>query len=342
MSCAFLPRTVALHLGGRTLDAQQLRRIAELGAVIEVEDDGSIVVASDNMESAKAAMAKGENLDLAIVLGGPLVDKVAAVSGVPSTVDDFEVLGSFYGHPAKLVRCETIDLLVVNLYPFEATVAKGAGRDEVIENIDIGGPSMVRSAAKNHAYVAIVTDPADYAELLGELAATDGATTLAFRKRLAGGNTLFFIVVASLIMPSIIDRSPLMVAISSGGKAPVLARLLREKLEALLPQHLGAVAAFAGSLRERVKARFASMGERRRFWERLLGTDPRPQMISLSSVADAPKACNALESTRHVAVVGFALERPLTDAVYAHCGARWPKRERQQFHNSYAEHWVRE
>ncbi|MCS0542490.1 siroheme synthase CysG, partial [Aeromonas veronii] len=63
---------------------------------------------------------------------------------------------------------------------------------------------------------------------------------------------------SSFIMPSIIDRSPLMVAISSGGKAPVLARLLREKLEALLPQHLGAVAAFAGSLRERVKARFAS------------------------------------------------------------------------------------
>lgn len=76
---------------------------------------------------------------------------------------------------------------------------------------------------------------------------------------------------SSFIMPSIIDRSPLMVAISSGGKAPVLARLLREKLEALLPQHLGAVAAFAGSLRDRVKTRFATMGERRRFWERLLG-----------------------------------------------------------------------
>lgn len=77
-----------------------------------------------------------------------------------------------------------IDLVVVNLYPFEATVARGAERDEIIENIDIGGPSMVRSAAKNHAYVAIVTDPADYNELLGEL--QDGGTTsLEFRKRLA-------------------------------------------------------------------------------------------------------------------------------------------------------------
>ena len=78
-----------------------------------------------------------------------------------------------------------IDLVVVNLYPFQATVAKGAGRDEVIENIDIGGPSMVRSSAKNHAYVAIVTDPADYPGLIAELEETGGATRLEFRKVLA-------------------------------------------------------------------------------------------------------------------------------------------------------------
>lgn len=78
-----------------------------------------------------------------------------------------------------------IDLVVVNLYPFEATVARGADRDTVIENIDIGGPSMVRSAAKNHQFVAIVTDPSDYPTLLGELDQTDGATTLAFRRLLA-------------------------------------------------------------------------------------------------------------------------------------------------------------
>ncbi|HEU4968123.1 bifunctional phosphoribosylaminoimidazolecarboxamide formyltransferase/IMP cyclohydrolase [Sphingomonas sp.] len=72
-----------------------------------------------------------------------------------------------------------IDLVVVNLYPFAETVTRGADRDEVIENIDIGGPSMVRSAAKNHAFVAIVTDPGDY-ELV-----TKGATSLEERKRLA-------------------------------------------------------------------------------------------------------------------------------------------------------------
>jgi len=78
-----------------------------------------------------------------------------------------------------------IDLVVVNLYPFAQTVARGAERDDIIENIDIGGPSMVRSAAKNHAHVAIVTDPADYAELADALDANGGMTSLAFRKRLA-------------------------------------------------------------------------------------------------------------------------------------------------------------
>ncbi|MGL6541274.1 siroheme synthase CysG [Aeromonas hydrophila] len=99
---------------------------------------------------------------------------------------------------------------------------------------------------------------------------------------------------SSFIMPSIIDRSPLMVAISSGGKAPVLARLLREKLEALLPQHLGAVAAFAGSLRERVKARFTSMGERRRFWERLLGADRLGQALARGDSASANQLADSL------------------------------------------------
>jgi len=90
-------------------------------------------------------------------------------------------------HAAAMVEhgIGAIDLAIINLYPFAQTVAKGAGRDEVIENIDIGGPSMVRSAAKNHAYVAIVTDAADYPALIEELAANGGATTLETRRRLA-------------------------------------------------------------------------------------------------------------------------------------------------------------
>ncbi|HVL21855.1 MAG TPA: bifunctional phosphoribosylaminoimidazolecarboxamide formyltransferase/IMP cyclohydrolase, partial [Amaricoccus sp.] len=80
---------------------------------------------------------------------------------------------------------ETIDLLVVNLYPFEATVAAGADYATCVENIDIGGPAMLRAAAKNHAYVATVTDVEDYATLIEELDAHKGATSLAFRQRQA-------------------------------------------------------------------------------------------------------------------------------------------------------------
>ena len=78
-----------------------------------------------------------------------------------------------------------IDLLVVNLYPFEATVAKGADFDEAIENIDIGGPAMIRAAANNHGFVAGVVDPADYAPLKQEMAENKGAVSLALRKKLA-------------------------------------------------------------------------------------------------------------------------------------------------------------
>ncbi len=78
-----------------------------------------------------------------------------------------------------------IDLLVVNLYPFEATVAKGAGYDECVENIDIGGPAMIRAASKNHAFVNVVVDVQDYDALLAELAANEGQTSYAFRQKLA-------------------------------------------------------------------------------------------------------------------------------------------------------------
>jgi phosphoribosylaminoimidazolecarboxamide formyltransferase/IMP cyclohydrolase len=78
-----------------------------------------------------------------------------------------------------------IDLLVVNLYPFEATVAKGASYEDCIENIDIGGPAMIRAAAKNHDDVAVVVEPSDYQSVLDELATNKGATTLTLRKRLA-------------------------------------------------------------------------------------------------------------------------------------------------------------
>jgi phosphoribosylaminoimidazolecarboxamide formyltransferase / IMP cyclohydrolase len=77
-----------------------------------------------------------------------------------------------------------IDLLVVNLYPFEDTVARGAARQDIVENIDIGGPAMIRAAAKNHDSVAVLVNPDDYAALLADMAA-HGGTTLALRRKLA-------------------------------------------------------------------------------------------------------------------------------------------------------------
>jgi phosphoribosylaminoimidazolecarboxamide formyltransferase/IMP cyclohydrolase len=130
---------------------------------------------------------------------GLQVRDIAELTGFPEMMDGRvktlhpKVHGGLLGvrdnqeHAAAMAEhgIGAIDLVVVNLYPFAQTVARGAGRDEVIENIDIGGPSMVRSAAKNHAFVAIVTDPADYAELIAALDASGGATSLDLRKRLA-------------------------------------------------------------------------------------------------------------------------------------------------------------
>ena len=91
-----------------------------------------------------------------------------------------------YEHAAAMATygIRPIDLLVVNLYPFEETVAKGADYDTCIENIDIGGPAMIRAAAKNHGDVAVVVDAQDYAAVLDELKQHNG-TTLALRQKLA-------------------------------------------------------------------------------------------------------------------------------------------------------------
>jgi len=130
---------------------------------------------------------------------GAQVRDISELTGFPEMMDGRvktlhpKVHGALLGvrdnpqHAAAMVDhgISPIDLVVVNLYPFLNTVMSGADRDTIIENIDIGGPSMVRSAAKNHAHVAIVTDPADYAALLAELDSFGGSTSFEFRKKLA-------------------------------------------------------------------------------------------------------------------------------------------------------------
>jgi len=129
---------------------------------------------------------------------GASVRDISDLTGFPEMMDGRvktlhpKVHGGLLGvrdNPAHAAAMEQhgivpIDLVVVNLYPFLDTLTGGADRDTIIENIDIGGPSMVRSAAKNHAHVAIVTDPADYAALVAELD-EKGGTTRELRKRLA-------------------------------------------------------------------------------------------------------------------------------------------------------------
>ncbi|UNK28479.1 siroheme synthase CysG [Serratia plymuthica] len=146
------------------------------------------------------------------------------------------------------------------------------------------------------------------------IAATDRLEVNALVYQCANQQRVFCNVVddpkrASFIMPSIIDRSPIMVAVSSGGKAPVLARLLREKLEAVLPQHLGKLAQLGGSLRQRVKRHFTGAGARRRFWEKLFAHDRLAQSLANDDQALAQRQIEQLfdspaEESGEVVLVG--------------------------------------
>ncbi|WP_298294414.1 bifunctional phosphoribosylaminoimidazolecarboxamide formyltransferase/IMP cyclohydrolase [uncultured Litoreibacter sp.] len=156
---------------------------------------------------------------------GLAVTDVADVTGFPEMMDGrvktlhpavhggLLALRDDEGHVAAMEEygIGPIDLLVVNLYPFEETVAKGADYDTCIENIDIGGPAMIRAASKNHKFVTVVTDVEDYAALLAELDAHDGQTTYAFRQRLAltaYSRTAAYDAAVSAWMADALDETP--------------------------------------------------------------------------------------------------------------------------------------
>ena len=105
-----------------------------------------------------------------------------------------------------------IDLLVVNLYPFEATVAKGATFDDCVENIDIGGPAMIRAAAKNHGDVTVVVEPTDYEKVLDEMARHKGMVSLELRKRLAAKayarTAAYDAAISNWFAETLLDESP--------------------------------------------------------------------------------------------------------------------------------------
>jgi phosphoribosylaminoimidazolecarboxamide formyltransferase/IMP cyclohydrolase len=138
--------------------------------------------------SAKTLRQAGlEVRDVADVTGFPEMMDGRVKTLHPAVHGGLLALRDNEGHVAAMQEhgIGAIDLLVVNLYPFESTVAAGADYDTCVENIDIGGPAMIRAAAKNHGFVNVVVDVEDYAALLAQMEANDGGTTLAFRQKLA-------------------------------------------------------------------------------------------------------------------------------------------------------------
>ncbi len=173
-------------------------KVAVRRALISVSDKTGLIEAARKLADLGVELVSTGGTRKAIADAGLAVKDISDLTGFPEMMDGRVktlhpvVHGGLLGvrdapaHKAAMAAhgIGAIDLVYVNLYPFVQTVASGAGFDACIENIDIGGPAMIRSAAKNHGYVAVCTEPADMAEVLAALEA-DGATTLELRRRLA-------------------------------------------------------------------------------------------------------------------------------------------------------------
>ena len=169
-------------------------------ALLSVTDKSGIVEFARGLAAGGAEILSTGGTAAALREAGIAVKDVAEHTGFPEMLDGRVKTLHPAIHGGLLFRRDDpghvkqaaehgiapIDLVAVNLYPFSEVVAReGVSPDEAIENIDIGGPSMLRSAAKNHAAVTVVCDPADYAEVLREMEENGGATTLPLRERLA-------------------------------------------------------------------------------------------------------------------------------------------------------------
>ena len=173
------------------------RRITR--ALLSVSDKTGLVDFANALADYDVELVSTGGTAKALKDAGLTVIDVAELTGFPEMMDGRvktlhpKVHGGLLAirgnkdHAASMEKhgIKPIDLLVVNLYPFEATAAKGAAFDDCIENIDIGGPAMIRAAAKNHADVTVVVEPDDYDKVLAELAQHSGMTTLELRQQLA-------------------------------------------------------------------------------------------------------------------------------------------------------------
>src|SRR5215212_9759624 len=159
-------------------------------ALLSVSDKSGLVAFACALSERGVALVSTGGTHRTLVEAGLPVQEISDVTGFPEMMDGRvktlhpAVHGGLLGiranpeHQAAMLAhgIQPVDLLVVNLYPFEATVAAGGPFDDCIENIDIGGPAMIRAAAKNHADVAVVVDSGDYAALLADLDTHNGAT----------------------------------------------------------------------------------------------------------------------------------------------------------------------
>jgi phosphoribosylaminoimidazolecarboxamide formyltransferase/IMP cyclohydrolase len=168
-------------------------------ALLSVSDKAGLVPFAQGLAARGVALVSTGGTARTLADAGLAVTEVAAVTQFPEMLDGRVKTLHPAIHGGLLARRDRpdhlaalaahgigeIDLLVCNLYPFAATVASGAGREDCIENIDIGGVALIRAAAKNHEFVAVVTDPADYPLVLAELGAQAGGIAADMRRVLA-------------------------------------------------------------------------------------------------------------------------------------------------------------
>lgn len=175
-------------------DLHRVRR-----ALLSVSDKTGLIDFARDLHRFGVELVSTGGTSKALSQAGLPVKDVSEVTGFPEIMDGRvktlhpAIHGGILAvrndpeHEAAMKKHEIvgIDLVVVNLYPFEETRLSGADRDTIIENIDIGGPAMIRAAAKNHSYCAVITDVGDYPQVLTELDKYDGSLSLAFRRNMA-------------------------------------------------------------------------------------------------------------------------------------------------------------
>jgi phosphoribosylaminoimidazolecarboxamide formyltransferase/IMP cyclohydrolase len=186
--------TATANTLGVNMADQQIRR-----ALLSVSDKTGLISFATALKDRGVELISTGGTAAALKSAGLAVQDVSELTGFPEMMDGRvktlhpNVHGGLlavrdnaaHQAAAREHGILPIDLLIVNLYPFEATVAKGAPYDECVENIDVGGPAMIRGAAKNHDSVTVIVEPADYGRVLEDIAANNGATTLTLRKALA-------------------------------------------------------------------------------------------------------------------------------------------------------------